>query len=145
MATSTLLQRLDAGSSNSVMNRQQVETFIASEAIVANDFVALDVAQTSDADKALYIKKASTDSKRTMCVGVALEAAAAAGDHVRVCVKGVCEANVAGDTAEGEFLTITGTGGQAGKTSADVLFPEVACAVEADTNNVATVIVVKQF
>lgn len=146
MATSTLLNYLEAGSSNSVSNRRQVETFIASEAISANDFVALDFSKSSDADKALYVMKAGTTGGTTnMCVGVALEAAAAAGDTIEVVIKGVCEANVAGDTAQGEFLTITGTDGQAGKATDNTLYPLVACAVEADTDNVATVIVIKQF
>ena len=145
MATSTLLNYLETGSSNEVMNRRQVETFIAGEAITANDFVALDFSQSSDADKALYVMKAGTgDTATTMCVGVAL-GAAASGAKVDVVVKGVCEANVAGDTAAGEFLIITGTDGQAGKATDNTLLPMVACAVEADTDNVSTVIVIKQF
>jgi len=145
MATSTLLNYLETGSSNEVMNRRQVETFIAGEAITANDFVALDFSQSSDADKALYVMKAGTASATTsMAVGVAL-ATVASGAKVDVVVKGVCEANVAGDTAQGEFLIITATDGQAGKTIANSLLPEIACACEDDTANVATVIVIKQF
>lgn len=145
MATSTLLNYLETGSSNEVMNRRQVETFIAGEAITANDFVALDFSQTSDADKALYVMKAGTTGGTTnMCVGVAL-ATVVSGAKVDVVVKGVCEANVAGDTAAGEFLTITGTDGQAGKATDNTLYPMVCCAVEADTANVSTVIVIKQF
>jgi exoribonuclease II len=145
MATSTLLNYLETGSSNEVMNRRQVETFIAGEAIAAKDFVALDFSQSSDADKALYVMKAGTvDTATTMCVGVAL-GAAASGAKVDVVVKGVCEANVAGDTTAGEFLIITGTDGQAGKATDNTLLPMVACACEADAANVATVIVIKQF
>ena len=54
MATSTLIQFLDAGQAGDTSHRRQVETFFAAGAIAAGDWVSLDVSQTG-ADKALYI------------------------------------------------------------------------------------------
>ena len=93
MAGSTLLQKLDGetdfGASTS--NRRQVEIFLASAAIVKGDVVQFDDTKTG-ADRALYVKKAATTATGNgLAVGVAIEAATAAGDLVRVVIAGYAE------------------------------------------------------
>ena len=94
MATSTLIQFLGdgitspTGAGADTMNRRQVETFISGAAIVAGDVVMLDTTKTG-ADRALYIKQASAVATgNPLAIGVALDAAAAAGEQVRVVVAG---------------------------------------------------------
>jgi hypothetical protein len=161
MATSTLLQYLEPTDGSGVAlgvtpsNRRQVETFIASEAIAANDLVSLDLSKTDDGDKALYVVKADTGTATdTFAVGFALDAAAAAGDNIQVTIAGVHkDANVDGSTAAGTRLVVGSTAGRAsiavdineGGSGTVAQRPIIAVAVEADTANVATVIVIKQF
>jgi hypothetical protein len=167
MATNTLIQYLETerfgslpgGSTEAVpvsaMNRRQVETFVASEAIAAGDVVSLDLSKTADGDKGIFVSKADTATATDRCaVGVALAAAAAAGDKVDVCVRGVCEANVDGATAAGDLLQISSTAGRLeprqiavdeGGAATFNLFPIVGLATEADVANVATIFVYKQF
>lgn len=159
MATQNLIQYLETeqynalpGQSNvavgiSAMNRRQVETFIASEAIAANDLVSLDLSKTNDGDKGIFIVKADTGTGTDSCaVGFALNAAADAGEKVDVTIAGIhVSANVAGTTAAGSPLTAGSTAGQAAVYTAAALYPVIAIAAEADTANVATVFVIKQF
>jgi len=159
MATQNLLQRLDVaadttGSSADASNRRIEEVFIAVEAISSGDAVALDMSQTADSDKALKVVKADSGTATDkLCIGVALEDAAAAG-NIRVCIRGFCEANVASATAAGDLLQIGATAGQLdvrtvavdeGGSATFNLFPIVAIATEEDTANVATVFVYSQF
>jgi len=142
MATTDIINYIEPGAETDVMNRRKVETFIASEAIAARDVVSLDGSQSADGDKALYIVKADTGTGTdSIPVGVALDAAAAAGDEVRVIVRGVAEANVAGTTAAGSSLTIGSTAGQLAVYANTDTTRIVAQAFEADTANVATVYV----
>ena len=152
MATNTLLQYLqpDDGSGTSLgvtpSNRRQVERFIASHAIAVNDLVALDFSKTADGDKALYVRKALDSEISQVAIGFALNAAAAAGDEVNVTIAGIHEsANVNGSTAAGDRLIISSVAGQAKVIASSDTSPIVAVAVEADTANVATVFVLKQF
>ena len=167
MATNTLIQYLETERFGSLpgdpaeavpvsaMNRRQVETFVASEAIAAGDVVSLDLSKTADGDKGIFVSKADTGTATDRAaVGVALAAAAAEGDKVEVCVRGVCEANVDGATAAGDLLQISSTAGRLEPRTVAVdeggaaqfdLYPIVAIASEADTANVATVFVYKQF
>jgi hypothetical protein len=152
MATSTLLQYLQPTDGSGVAlgvtpsNRRQVERFIASHAIAANDLVALDFSKTADGDKALYIRKALNSEISQVPIGFALNAATAAGDEVNVTIAGIHEsANVVGTTAAGDRLIISAVAGQAMVVVAADTVPIVAVAVEADTANVATVFVLKQF
>ena len=152
MATSTLLQYLQgtdgSGAALGVTpsNRRQVERFIASSAIAANDLVALDFSKTADGDKALYIIKADDSLISQVAIGFALNAATAAGDEVDVTIAGIHEsANVVGTTAAGDRLTISSVVGQARTYVAGDNTAILAVAVEADTANVATVFVLKQF
>lgn len=168
MATNTNLQKIYAsdelnassgtyvsGSEDDVTssNRRQVETFVAAEAIVSGDAVSLDLSQTGDGAKALVVVQADTGTATDRAfVGIALESAAQGG-LVRVCVQGVCDANVDGATVAGSILQIGATAGRLAIRTVAVdeagaatfnLFPIAAIACEADVANVATVIVYKQ-
>ena len=164
MATQNLLQRLDAaaettGSSVNASDRRIEEVFIASEAIAAGDFVTLDLSKSDDSDKALHVKKLNSGATITsLCVGVAIAAAAAAGDNIRICVRGMISANVATGVAQGdrligsstggraavapEFLTVTGGAGAGTKVQQQHI---VAIAVSAESGNAATVYVLPNF
>ena len=162
MATNTLLQCLNEGSDFGVTasNRRQVEVYIAAETVAEKDAVSFDLSQTDDGDKALKIVKADTGTPEDRAfVGVVLKSAEPdgsldAGARIFVVVAGPVEANVAGATGAGSILQIGSTAGQlavrqvavdeAGSATFD-LYPIAAIAVEADTSNVATVFVYKQF
>ena len=119
MATNTLIQKLYGKDETGVgegeasqSNRRQVETFIASAAIVAGDVLAFDLSQTSDGLKMMRVIKADTDVATSKCfVGVALEAAAAEGDRVDVCLQGICTALVHTGGGVGVPLKISAEGG----------------------------------
>ena len=164
MATQNLLQRLDAaadttGSSVNASDRRIEEVFIASEAIAAGDFVTLDLSKSDDSDKALHVKKLNSGATITsLCVGVAIAASAAAGDNIRICVRGMISANVATGVAQAdrlvasstggraevapEFLTVTGGAGAGTKVQQQHI---VAIAVSAESGNAATVYVLPNF
>jgi hypothetical protein len=114
----------------STSNRQTVETFIAGEAIVAGDVVALDLvtAGLSDIKIATTVRQASTAATRTAVVGVALAAQSTVGGLVPVCIRGVCDANVLA-MAQGDVLTVTATAGSM-DTIAAATAPQVAVALE---------------
>jgi uncharacterized protein YyaL (SSP411 family) len=136
MATSTLIQYLDTTGADGddiglgVSNRRQVETFISAEAIVAGDVVALNLVTLAltAGERATQIRQASTNAARTAVVGVALSAAAGAGEKVQVCIAGVCEANVLA-MAQGDVLTVTATAGSMDTITAATA-PQVAVALE---------------
>lgn len=142
MATQNLLQRLDnaantTGSSADASDRRIEEVFIALGALSAGDFVSLDPGQATASDIALYVQK--VDSADYLCpVGVVI-ADADEGANVRVCVRGVIEANVDGSSpniAAGDSLFIGGTAGVGfAKTDATGgnLKPAMAVALEAST------------
>ena len=149
MATSTLLQSLDLDANQmgvTASNRRQVESFIAGEAIAANDLVCLDFSQSQDADKVVVIKKAdSTAAETVAAIGFALNAAAA-NEVCRVTIAGIhVSANVDGTTAKGDRLKVSATAGRAGVYANTDTVPIIGYAVEDDTANVATVFVIKQF
>jgi hypothetical protein len=163
MATQNLLQRLDVaadttGSSVDASNRRIEEVFIASEAITAGDFVTLDLAQSDDSDKLLKVAQLDNAAfSSNHCVGVAIENAAI-GDNVRVCLRGIIEANVATGSTEGKYLMSSSTGGRAAIATqfltdaagggADTLVdvPQMfAYALEDAASNSAKVFVIPQF
>ena len=154
MARATYLQSLDAtyedGTSRGVTpsNRRQTEIFIASAPIVAGDAVSFDTSKTADGDKALYVLPASTGAQTSKCfVGIALEAAAAAGDQIRVCVAGVCDANIkAGECASPGINLMIETGGEMQDYAAGSVLQNACISCEArQADGKATVIVFKQF
>ena len=117
MATQNLLQRLDkaadtTGSSVDASNRRIEETFIAAEDISAGDFVTLDLNQSDDSDKALYVKKLTATAISSLGIGVAIEAAAE-GDAIRICIRGIISANVDNGINQGERLIGSSTAGRA--------------------------------
>jgi hypothetical protein len=154
MATTDIIQYCESGSDADVMSRRSVQTFIASAAIAARDAVAYDFSQSVDGDKALYVLKSDTGTATSKCfAGVSLDTAAA-GEKVRVVVRGIAEANVDGSTAAGSILQVGSTAGRLdirtvaineGGSATFNLFDIAAHATEADTANVATVFVVARL
>jgi len=153
MATSTVIQFLDAGETSSTSNRSQEETFLAGGAIVKGDWVALDLSQTG-ADKALYVVQAPATAGSPIPCGVALEAASSGG-QVRVCIGGyAASANVTTGTAPGLALMMTSTAGRTtaatyignGSGAASLPLPVIigTCLTRAAAN-VAEVWVIKRF
>ena len=137
MATSTLIQFLNAGQTSETMNRRQVETFLAGGAITAGDWIQPDLSKTSGDEMLYAIEAAGVATKGNPgVIGVALETVAA-GDQVRVVVAGyVASASVAGATVAGQAaIEVPGT------TSGAVC----GYALAADTANFAPVMVVKRF
>ena len=122
MATQNIIQYLETSQYNALpsggtvavgieaMNRRQIETFVASEAIAVGDALSLDLAQTNNGDKAIFVMKADTGVNAKRCgIGIAIGAAAAAGDTVDVCIGGMAEAKVKAGTAVGDRLSIFNT------------------------------------
>ena len=153
MATNTLIQKLYGKDESGVgegeasqSNRRQVETFIASAAIVAGDVLAFDLSQTSDGLKMMRVIKADTDAATSKCfVGVALEAAAAEGDRVDVCISGICTALVHSGGGVGKPLMISAEGGKFQDYADNSVLSIAAHCASAVVGGVATVVVHKQF
>jgi hypothetical protein len=171
MATQNLLQRLDAaadttGSSVNASDRRIEEVFVASAAITAGDFVCLDLSKSDDSDKALFVKQLKSlplpgATATSLGIGVAIDSAAA-GENVRVCIRGMVSANVDAAIAQGDRLVGTAVAGRAatapsyrsdqkegsGGAGAGAVTQQahiVAIAVSVATSNVATVFVVSNF
>lgn len=123
MATNNILQyleELDAEGNDygvTPSNRRVVETFIANGAIAANAWVSLDIDETGDGAKSLYVVEADGNGTGTQAVvGVALAGASAAGDKVQVQICGLVDAKVDGSSpniAIGDALFISDTAGVA--------------------------------
>ena len=167
MATNTLIQYLEtsaypadqrAGSTEAigpqVMNRRQVETFYvaASTTIAAGDLVALDFAQTSDGNKALFVKLADTDVATAKCaIGFALTGATSTAslfETIEVCIAGLCEGKIADGVAQGASLVVDAAAGVAAAYDAADVYPVIGYATEANSSGSAalrTVVVLKQF
>lgn len=161
MPTNDILQCLNDGADFGVTTsaRRRVEVFIASAPVAEKDAVSLDMSKTVDADKALFVLKADTDTATaTAFVGVVLKSAEpdgslTAGSRVFVVTAGPAEAKVNTSTVAGNRLTLGSTGGQLeivpdvaeGGSATVVLRSIAAIACEADTLGVATVLVYNQF
>lgn len=140
-------------SSTQDSNRNQVEIFIASEAISAGDLVSLDLAKANNGLRLLCVKVA--DGTDACPVGVAV-AAAAADAKVEVVIKGIVEeAKTKGDVvniAVGDAL-IVNTAGKLHAQAVDEggsanfnLKPSVAVALEATTaDGTSRVYIMKNF
>jgi hypothetical protein len=152
MATSTLIQFLAEGEGIDTSNRRQLETFLADGAIAEGAPVMFDIAETADGDKVLKVVESSADKA---AIGVAIEKSSA-GNQVRVCISGICEAlvkgtNNAGNSAisAGDYLCQGDVAGEFYKYTigADAV-PHAVC-VDAVSSGAAaalvTVIVLKQF
>ena len=153
MATSTLLQYLEptdgSGAALGVTpsNRRQVERFIAADVIDAGDIVCLDITKTADGDKSLYVTKANTSSgDTTLTIGVALEAAAAAGDALNVVIRGfVKDANVATGGGIGDRIVGSSTAGRATQYASSSSQAILGYQLAAASGNKCDVFVIKQF
>ncbi len=147
MATSTLIQLLEAGEAGDTSNRRQTETFLAGGAITAGDWVALDTTQTG-ADRMLFVIEAVGGATGTgLVVGVATQTVIA-GDRVKVVVQGYVEgASVANAVAAaGISLVVDNTAaGQAVAIAAGDLAPACGVSLEAAAGNLCDVMVLKNF
>ena len=86
------------------------KTFIAGAAIAKNTIVQFD-----STDDTVIVSTGPS----TLNIGVALEAAAAAGDRVEVAVLGIAEVKAAGAITRGDFVMAT-AGGEATTMAASV-------------------------
>ena len=158
MATTQIIQYLETSQVTglgvsapvgaSTMDRSQVETFLAGGVISAGDWVAFDTTKTG-ANRVLYVVQAATVATvgNPLVVGVALEAAAAAGAKVNVVVSGyVASASVDAATVAGSPLCgPINTAGRADINVAATTSGLCGVALEADTANYAAVWVCKKF
>lgn len=140
-----MIQFLDTGTGAATADKREIRTFIAGAAITALDWVQLDTSKT-DSDRVLYAIQADTSisTGNPLVVGVALDAAAAAGDKVRVVVRGYVEgANVASAVAAaGVALVVdnTAAGRAVAIAAADTTRP-CGVTLEASASNKADVFV----
>ena len=153
MATSTLIQKIFASDESGVgedsikvSNRQELETFVASEAIVDGDIVCLDISKTSNGDKMSYVRKGKTDAGLTaVCIGIA-DQSVEAGELIRVVIKGFkASANIATGAAVGERFVGTSTAGRGDVLANSSTLPALGYVVTTASANAADVIVLKQF
>jgi len=82
-------------------NNLLTKTFIAGAAIAKNTIVMF------SADETVVVATALTD----LPIGVSLEAAAAAGDRIEVCVAGIAEIKAAGAITRGDYV-VSAAGGE---------------------------------
>lgn len=115
----------------SALNRRTVEILLAGGVIAAGDWVALDLSEAGSA-RAIQVVQASTAANgNALVVGVALEAAAAAGDKIQVVTRGYVEgANVTAATAAGAALVVDATAGRADAIVAADIAPPCGVTLE---------------
>ena len=112
-----------------------VEEFISGGAIVQGDWVKYDISQTG-ADRLRYIVQGTASG---LTFGVALEAASAAGQVVRVAVEGYVEgAKTDGTVASGDSLVSDAAGACLPYVAADTL-PIIGVALETDSGTTCDV------
>lgn len=146
MSTSKILQYLESGNSSATSHRAEFETFIASGAIALGAWVSFDTSKSVAGDKTLYVVEADANATDTRaCFGVAAEAAAAAGDKVKIQIAGLVSAKVDGTSpviAAGDALFLSDTAGVAiaktDATGANVR-PQIGTAI-GTANNAASII-----
>jgi len=163
MATNTLIQYLETsaypadqrdGSTEavgfSVMNRRQVETFVAGGTITANQLVAIDLSQTGLGVQAGTVVPADNASGNTIiAVGFALNGASE-GENVDVTIAGVHETadiKALETIAVGDRLIVSDSAGDAAEYGAADVVPIIGYAMTAGSGTPLTcsVFVVKQF
>ena len=159
MATSTTIQYLVATGEDEFGNtvtlgaspshRRQIETFIAGGAIAIGDWVQFDTSATGASRVLTVIEAAATFALgNPLVVGVAITAAAAAGDKVDVVVEGYVEgASVANAVAAaGVALVVDNTAaGQAVALAAADTAGPCGVSLEAAAGNLCDVWVYKNF
>ena len=151
MATNTILQYLDQANADGEdygfpSNRQQKETFVASEQISDGDLVCLDISKTSDGDKMAHIKKLKTDVGLTaVAIGVADEDIAS-GASGEVIIRGFkASANIATGAGVGERFVGTSTAGRGDVLVASSTIPALGYVITLAADNTADVYIIKQF
>jgi hypothetical protein len=151
MATNTILQYLDQANADGEdygfpSNRQQKETFVASEQISDGDLVCLDISKTSDGDKMVHIKKLKTDVGLTaVAIGVADEDIAS-GASGEVIIRGFkASANIATGAGVGERFVGTSTAGRGDVLVASSTIPALGYVITLAADNTADVYIIKQF
>ncbi len=161
MATNTIIQYLETsaypadqrdGSSEavgfSVMNRRQIETFVAGGTIAANQLVALDLSQTGLGVKCATVVPANSTSGNTVIgIGFALNAAED-GENVDVTIAGVHETadiETGESIAIGDRLCVSDTAGDAREYVNGDTIPIVAYALTAESGGTCSAFVIKQF
>jgi hypothetical protein len=150
---SNTVQALDAKdrstgtSSISASDRRTVIAFKAGAAIAAKDAVCFDTSKVGANRIVTVVKADSAQATTAQCIGFTLDAATAAGDIVRVVVKGYCEgANVA--DAVGTAGLLLNAGGVLGRAVAYAAANEqapFAQALEVASSNTADVWVLGLF
>ena len=141
MATSTLIQSLNAGDSFP-SNRRCVETFLAGATIAAGDFVAFDLSQTNDADKTLYVVPCNSGAAATgLTIGVAETVDADSGKVTVVLAGFVGGVKVNAAVVAGDSLDADATDGQATASAHE----GIAYAVTSASAGKADVIVKARF
>lgn len=127
----------------SALDRRTEQVFLAGGAIAQGQWVALDTLAADSARAITVVQAANVAGGNGLVVGVAIEAAAAAGDKVKVVTRGYVEgASVTGGTAAGTPLVVDTTPGRAdARAGADTAGPcgvtlEVAAAGPAHTCDV---------
>ena len=140
------VQYLGTGEGASTMDRSTRQFFLAGAAIVAGDWVMLDASQTLG-DQALYVLQADVVAHgNQLVVGVALNAAAAAGDRVEVCIGGYCKvANVTTAIASAIAIVIDATAGRGDVAAATDLASPCGTVLTVAAGNVAEVWVHRKF
>ena len=94
-------------------NRRQIESFTANGVIAVGDWVAFDTTVTDAARMSTVIQAAAVAAGNQRVCGVAITAAAVAGDIVQVVVDGYVEdVNVTAATASGVGIAVIGTAGR---------------------------------
>ena len=140
-----MLQFLSQGGNAADLAKRTVEVFISGGAFSAGDWVMLNTS-SSDSDRVATCIKASTSfsTGNPLVVGVALEAATAAGQKIKVVTRGYVEgANVAtAVNAAGLALVVDGTAaGRAVAIEATDLCSACGVSLEAASSNTCDVFV----
>lgn len=129
--------QMDVSGTQTYVERQEdIRTYIAGAAITALDWVQLDYAnQSAIGDADVVIQAAVVSTGQPAAIGVALDAATAAGDRIRVQVAGYIAACNHSASA-GESLVAAGTtAGRAEAYAASDLAPIVGFATANSSSN----------
>ena len=138
-------QFIEAGLGQDLLDKREIRTFLSGAAITALDWVQMDTSKT-DSDRVLYAIQADTSiaTGNPLVCGVALDAATAAGQKVRVVVRGYVEgANVASAVAAAGIALVvdaTAAGRAVAIVAADTCSP-CGVTLEASSSNKADVFV----